>query len=44
MLTMHNYAPRVALGKPLTETEATMRERKWAESASNTSTSDSLIQ
>lgn len=32
---MRNYAPRVALGKPLTETEATMRERKWAESAGN---------
>ncbi len=32
---MRNYAPRVGLGKPLTETEATQRERRWAESAGN---------
>ncbi len=30
---MRTYAPRVALGKPLTETEATQRERRWAETA-----------
>ncbi|HMP16049.1 MAG TPA: LysM peptidoglycan-binding domain-containing protein [Gemmatales bacterium] len=30
---MRSYAPRVGLGKPLTETEATQRERRWAENA-----------
>jgi nucleoid-associated protein YgaU len=30
---MRTYAPRVGLGKPMTETEATQRERRWAENA-----------